>query len=298
MGNNQYGLHNATTQVKQLHWGVSSSRLANKNGTFHTSKERDHSHRNNRRINEACLQTSWITQQNHLRGTQFAAKVTEEMYKKLNIQVALSTAYHPQTDGQTERVNQDLETYIRLYCDHRQSDWSQWLHLAEFSYNNKEHSTTKISPFMANNLTMPQWQQETKLENMTHPAAEEHLKEMKNVEEELKACLDLAAERMKEMYNKGEIPTFQEGDMVYLNARNLKEKIQARDEPTRSMMKKLWKKRIGPLRVLRKIGDLNYQLELPTSMMDKNIHNVFHINLLTKAPKDTIPGRIPPKPLQ
>ena len=58
------------------------------------------------------------------RGTQFAAKVTEEMYKKLNIQVALSTAYHPQTDGQTERVNQDLETYIRLYCDHRQSDWA------------------------------------------------------------------------------------------------------------------------------------------------------------------------------
>ena len=230
------------------------------------------------------------------RGTQFAAKVTEEMYKKLNIQVALSTAYHPQTDGQTERVNQDLETYIRLYCDHRQSDWAQWLHLAEFAYNNKEHSTTKMSPFMANNLTMPRWQQETKLENMTHPAAEEHLKEMKDVEEELKACLDLAAERMKETYDKGVIPSFQEGDMVYLEAKNLKEKIQVKDEPTRLMTKKLRKKRIGPLRVLRKIGELNYQLELPSSMADKNVHDVFHVNLLTKAPKDTIPGRIPPRP--
>ena len=123
---------------------------------------------------------------------------------------------------------------------------------------------------------------------MTHPAAEEHLKEMKNVEEELKACLDLAAERMKETYDKGEIPTFREGDMVYLNAQNLKEKIQARDEPTRSMTKKLRKKRIGPLKILRKIGDLNYQVELPASMIDKNIHDVFHINLLTKAPKDMI----------
>ena len=63
------------------------------------------------------------------------------------------------------------------------------------------------------------------------------------------------------------------------------------------MTKKLRKKRIGPLKVLRKIGDLNYQVELPASMVNKNIHDVFHVNLLTKAPKDTIPGRVPPKPL-
>ena len=93
------------------------------------------------------------------RGSQFAAKVTQEMYNKLNITVALSTAYHPQTDGQTERVNQDLETYIRLFCNHRQNNWAKWLHLAEFAYNNKQHSTTKVSPFMANNLTEPRWQQ-------------------------------------------------------------------------------------------------------------------------------------------
>jgi transposase InsO family protein len=86
------------------------------------------------------------------RGGQFAANVIQEMYKKLGIEVALSSAYHPQTDGQTERVNQDLETYIRIFCSHRQDDWAKWLHMAEFAYNNKQHSTTKISPFQANNL--------------------------------------------------------------------------------------------------------------------------------------------------
>jgi len=70
------------------------------------------------------------------RGSQFAVNVIQEMYKKLNITVALSTAYHPQMDGQTERVNQDLETYLRLFINHRQDNWAKWLHLAEFGYNN------------------------------------------------------------------------------------------------------------------------------------------------------------------
>lgn len=230
------------------------------------------------------------------RGSQFAALVIQEMYKKLHIKTALSTAYHPQTDGQTERVNQDLETYIRLFCNHRQSDWAAWLHLAEFAYNNRQHSTTQMSPFQANNLTQPRWSLETRVENMTHPAAEEHLQKMKEVEEELKACLDMAAERMKDLYDKGEIPDLQPGDLVFLEARNIKERIQARDEPTRLMTKKLRKKRIGPFEILEKIGNLNYRLRLSGEMINKGVHDTFHISLLTKAPRDTIPGRIPPIP--
>lgn len=173
------------------------------------------------------------------RGSQFVTNVIQEMYKKLNITVALLTAYHPQTDGQTERVNQDLETYLRLFINHRQDNWAKWLHLAEFAYNNWQHSTTKVSPFMANNLSQPRWSLEGKLENMTHPAAEEQLKEMREMENELKACLNMAAEKMKELYDKGEIPELQEGDLVFLDARNLKEKIQTKDEPTRAMTQKL-----------------------------------------------------------
>ena len=225
------------------------------------------------------------------RGTQFTAKVIQEMYKKLDITSALSSVYHPQTDGQTERVNQDLETYIRMFCTHQQDDWANWLHLAEFAYNNKEHSTIKTSLFKANNLAEPRWLMEMKTENMTHPAVEEQLKEMKLVEKELQACLDIAMKKMKEAYDKGELPLMQIGDLAYLDARNLKEKIQERDEPTRAMTKKLRKKRIGPYQITEKIGDLNYRLQLPKEMMDKNVHNVFHVSLLTKAPHDEIIGR-------
>ena len=83
----------------------------------------------------------------HDRGTQFDAQMMKELYHLLHIEGNPSTAYHPQTDGQTERINQELEQYLRLYVNHRQSDWAEWLALAEFAYNNREHSATKMSPF-------------------------------------------------------------------------------------------------------------------------------------------------------
>jgi len=230
------------------------------------------------------------------RGSQFAANVIREMYNKLNITIALSSTYHPQTDGQTERVNQDLETYLRMFINHRQNDWAKWLHLAKFAYNNRQHSTTKVSPFMANNLTQPRWTLEGKFENMTHPAAKEHLKEMKETEKELKVCLDLTVEKMKELYDKGDILNFKEGELVFLDARNLKEKNQTRDEPTKAMTRKLRKKRVGPYKILKKLSELSYQLELPKELEEKGVHDVFHISLLTKAPKDTIEGRRPVQP--
>lgn len=76
----------------------------------------------------------------------------KELYKLLRIEGNPSMTFHPQTDGQTEQVNQELEQYLCLYVDHRQSDWASWLALAEFAYNNREHSETKMSPFFANNV--------------------------------------------------------------------------------------------------------------------------------------------------
>ena len=81
------------------------------------------------------------------RGSQFAAKFTITLNELLGIKSALSTAYHPQTDGQTERTNQELEQYLRLYTNFMQSDWSDWLSTAEFAYNNRQHSSTGHSPF-------------------------------------------------------------------------------------------------------------------------------------------------------
>ena len=68
----------------------------------------------------------------------------------LEIETKLSTAFHPQTDGQMERMNQESEQYLRFFIDHRQKNWLEWLVSAEFAINNKTYLTTKISPFMAN----------------------------------------------------------------------------------------------------------------------------------------------------
>jgi hypothetical protein len=82
------------------------------------------------------------------RGPQFVAELTRELYHMLGIKLAATTAYHPQGDGQTECVNQELEQYLRLFVNERQDDWDELLPLAEFQYNNHVHSATQQTPFM------------------------------------------------------------------------------------------------------------------------------------------------------
>ncbi len=84
------------------------------------------------------------------RELQFTIEITKELNRILRIKTRLSTSYYPQTDGQTERMSQELEQYLRFFIDYRQKDWPEWLASAEFAVNNKMHLTTKISPFMAN----------------------------------------------------------------------------------------------------------------------------------------------------
>ena len=81
------------------------------------------------------------------RGAQFIAEFMRELYRLLGIEIGASMAYHPQTDGQTERVNQELEQYIRLFVNERQDNWNSLLPLAEFAYNNHVHSSTQQTPF-------------------------------------------------------------------------------------------------------------------------------------------------------
>ena len=84
------------------------------------------------------------------RGSQFTAELTKELNRMLGIEMRLLTAFYPQTDGQMEQMNQELEQYLRFFVEHRQKDWLEWLVSAEFVVNNKVHIATKVSPFMAN----------------------------------------------------------------------------------------------------------------------------------------------------
>jgi transposase InsO family protein len=83
----------------------------------------------------------------HDRDTKFISQWATELNRLLGIKQNPSTAYHPQTDGQTERVNQEIEKYLRAFVSYQQDDWTEWLDLAEFAYNDCLHSTTQQTPF-------------------------------------------------------------------------------------------------------------------------------------------------------
>ena len=84
------------------------------------------------------------------RGPQFVSNFMRELNRLLDIHTSPSTAYHPQSDGQTERVNQEIEQYLRVFVNHRQDDWAEWLPLAEFCHNNRVQASTRQSRFMLN----------------------------------------------------------------------------------------------------------------------------------------------------
>ena len=82
------------------------------------------------------------------RGPQFVSNFMRGLSKTLGIEVAASTAYHPQTDSQTEFVNQEVEQFLRLFINQRQDNWYDWISIAEFAYNDRVHTSTQASPFM------------------------------------------------------------------------------------------------------------------------------------------------------
>jgi hypothetical protein len=159
----------------------------------------------------------------HDRDTRFVSKYITELFGLLGIKQNPSTAYHPQTDGQTERMNQIVEQYLRIFINYRQDDWKEWLPMAEFSYNNSVHAATQQTPFFINYGQHP-WTGEDTRREVRNESATEFANRMKKVRQEAKAALRQAAERMKDQYDKHARPSieYSPGDKVYLESTNLK----------------------------------------------------------------------------
>ena len=103
------------------------------------------------------------------RGPQFAAAFWQRLCGRLGIDNRQSTAFHPETDGQTERANAVMEQYLRAHVSYLQDDWSAWLPLAEFAANNQASETTGVSPFFGMYGQDPRWQC-----NLSPPAANDN----------------------------------------------------------------------------------------------------------------------------
>jgi len=135
------------------------------------------------------------------RGVQFAAGMIKELNNLLGIQTKLSTTYYPQTDGQMERINQELEQYLRVFIDHRQEQWLDWLGMVEFMYNNKIHTATKISPFKANYGQDPRMVFEGRRKRK-YEVVGKFVERMKKIQEEAKAVLGKVQEEIKKFANR------------------------------------------------------------------------------------------------
>jgi hypothetical protein len=198
------------------------------------------------------------------------------LMEHLGVKHKMSTAYHPQTDGQTERLNQTLEQYLRCYVNDRQDNWIALLPLAQIAYNQSPTTTTGTSPFYANYGFEPNDLTGTMEVLADNPAAALTATEIREMHASLRLDLMFCRQQMTKYANRKRLegPTLKGGDKVYLLRRNIRS-----NKPT----KKLDAVKLGPFRVRRKKGPVNYELELPKKM---RIHPVFHISLLEPAAPD------------
>src|SRR5882762_4452479 len=199
------------------------------------------------------------------RDTRFTSKFIKDLCKRLGIAQNISTAYHPRTDGQSKRTNQWLEQYLRFWTNVKQTDWATYLPIAEFAHNSWYSETTRTSPFRSLMGYNPRatWEVSTSL----IPQVNTRLEQMTEARQ-------LAYEARKKAEESWKHPTrrpqrqYKEGDQVWLEGTNIR---------TFHPTAKLAPKRHGPFQVVKVLGLVTYQLQLPDQWQ---IHPVFHVDLL------------------
>jgi len=204
------------------------------------------------------------------RGVQFTVGMMKELNNLLGIQTKLSTAYHPQMDGQMERINQELEQYLRVFINHRQEQWLDWLGTAEFAYNNKVHAATKTLPFKANYGQDPKIGFKGRRKGK-YKAAEKFIERMRKIQKEAKTALEKVQEEMKKFANRKrrEEEEYRVGDLVLLSTKDLKWQMKERRS------EKLTEHFVGPYKVKGIVSSNAIELELHKSI---KIHPVVNVS--------------------
>ncbi|KAJ1039706.1 hypothetical protein NDA10_003202 [Ustilago hordei] len=215
------------------------------------------------------------------RGRQFISGAWKAFAEQMGVKHSLSTAYHPQTDGQTERVNQVIEQYLRMYCNYEQDDWVNLLDTAAFVYNNTVHNSIGVSPFFACYGWNPKAHPDIPRRlGVNDPGRFEYLMDGKERCKYLQEQIREAQRRSVDQYNrKHKDIEFKVGDMVYINRRNWK---------TRRPTPKLDTWFAGPYPVQEWVGCRAYRITLPANL---RVHDVFHVSMLEPARTSSLPQR-------
>jgi len=217
------------------------------------------------------------------RDSRFTSEVWKEFLRLSGIRPRMSTAFHPQTDGQTKRLNQTIEAYLRAFVGKEQDNWVALLPMAEFAYNNSVTAGNGMSPFYANYGFHPVTM-DPATTGPLNPASTVYAHWMHTVHDESRKGLEAAQERMHRYTdpNRKEPPAYQVGDLVMLSGRNIK---------TCRPLRKLDHKNHGPFQIEKIVSPLTVHLTLP---LNWKIHNVFHVSLF--EPYQTSEHRAPPDP--
>ncbi|KAJ9507562.1 hypothetical protein QJQ45_019379 [Haematococcus lacustris] len=227
------------------------------------------------------------------RGPQFHNKFWAEVTKLLQVQVNLSSAYHPETDGQTERVNRVIEEMLRHFIRPDQRDWAEYLPLVEFAINNAWQESVRSTPFYLNYGYHPRLAELLDLPQKV-PQAHDFVKGMKTAVEQARQCLARAQKRMKSYQdNKRREVLYLPGDMVLLSTQNMRGKA---NQPG---VRKLKPRYVGPFSVQYMVGKAAVKLWLPDEW--SRLHNVFHVSLVKPYRTDAseaVPGLAGPPPVQ
>jgi hypothetical protein len=212
------------------------------------------------------------------RDPRFTSSFWTSLFGKLGTSLDMSTSHHQQTDGQAERTIQTLGQYLRLYSTKDQESWDEKLIHAEFSYNSAVSSSTGHAPFETLYGIQPRtniaWIREAPIRD-TIPSTKEYIQEHQERFTVVRDALRDAQHSMETQYNKHhDNVTYNVGDLVYLNAENIKTPSRA----TRTC-KKLQPRFLGPYKIVERQGNLNYKLDLPPR---SRIHPVFHVSKLRR----------------
>ena len=224
------------------------------------------------------------------RGSEFVSRFFRSLGTALDMKLHFTSGYHPEGDGQTERTNQTLEQYLRVFCNYQQDNWYTLLPLAEFAYNNTPSATTGISPFFANkgyhpNLTIhPE-------RDLASSRAKDLVVDLDELHQELKTTIAEAQLRYQGPADAKRMPapTFIIGEKAYVKSKFFR---------TTRPSAKLSDKNFGPYEILAKAGSHSYTLRLPDTI--RGHHPVFHVSMLEPETPNEIPNRVqsPPPPVE
>ena len=224
------------------------------------------------------------------RDPVFTSHFWRRLLELCGVRANRSSAFHPQTDGQTERMNSVLEQYLRIYTDYQQTDWASLLPLAEFSYNNSKHSATSLTPFFANNGFHPKMSMLPPSPDSPTPAADSYVQQLQEAQKILQRELIKSRAAMERSANQRRraAPNLVVGQKFWLLRRHI---------TTTRPSAKLDVRRLGPFEILEQIGSSAFRLKLPSAI---KIHPVFHVSLLEPHVANPFPARVvdPPPALQ